>query len=144
MPVCKLNCIVGHSQASMLKMPCNGSLSAYKCSIPIYRKITIERHFEKFTINFQATNTLPNHGYFSCYTYIDFSRKFTKSVKKHVLYLFNRVKGKCMSIIYQFDAYCIKKRLLIEYKCIDFVIQNLECKYGNLQSDFPGFYRNRV
>lgn len=144
MPVCKLNRIVGHSQASMLKMPCNGSLSAYKCSIPIYRKITIDGHFENFRVNIQANTLQPKSTAIMVNCIPNNFSNLTKSVKKHILYLFNRIKGKCMSIIYQFDAYCIKKRLLIEYKCIDFVLQNLECKYGNLQSDFPGFYRNKI
>lgn len=144
MPYDALNCIVGHSQASMLKMPCNGSLSAYKCSIPIYRKITIERHFENFRVNIQANTLQPKSKAIMVNCIPDNFSKFTNSIKNTVLYLFNRVKGKCMSIIYQFDCYCITNRFLLDTFCNTKRIYFTECKYGNLQSDFPVISKNRV
>jgi hypothetical protein len=144
MPYNALNCIVGHSQASMLKMPCNGSLSAYKCSIPIYRKITIERHFENFRVNIQANTLQPKSTAIMVNCIPDNFSKFTKSVKKHILYLFNCVKGKCMSIIYQFDCRVLSNRLQSDTFCNTKRIYFTECKYGNLQSDFPVISKNRV
>lgn len=144
MPYNALNCIVGHSQASMLKMPYNQHSSILQYSIPIYRKITIERHFENFRVNIQANTLQPKSTAIMVNCIPDNFSKFTKSVKKHILYLFNCVKGKCMSIIYQFDCRVLSNRLQSDTFCNTKRIYFTECKYGNLQSDFPVISKNRV
>lgn len=122
----------------------NQHSSILQYSIPIYRKITIERHFENFRVNIQANTLQPKSMAIMVNCIPDNFSKFTKSVKKHILYLFNRVKGKCMSIIYQFDCYCITNRFLLDIFCNTKRIHFTECKYGNLQSDFPVISKNKI
>jgi len=104
----------------------------------------IEGTFENFKVNIQAnTLTIKTHDHRG--SYIPYhSCKVINLLKNTVLYCFNHVKGKCMSIIYQFDCYCITNRLQSDTFCNTKRIHFTECKYGNLQSDFPGFSRDRV
>ena len=128
-PVCKLNCITGHSQASML---------------PIHSKMLLERRFEKFKLNIQGNTTPKNTGNFQVYSTCLLKHKFINSLKNTVLYCFNHVKGKCMSIIYQFDCYCITNRLQSDTFCNTKRIHFTECKYGNLQSVNCKSFNGRV
>ena len=123
----------------------NIPLCSEKCSTSeICCKPAIEGRFEKFTINFQATNTLPNQPKTTGNGSYSIKHKFINLLYNHVLYLFNMVKGKCMSIVYQFDCYCITNRFLLDIFCNTKRIHFTECKSKILQSDFPRFSRDRV
>ena len=116
-----------------------------KCSTSeICCKCLIDGRFEKFKLNIQA-NTLPaktiaDQAYFN----LDNSCKAINSLKNHILYCFNRVKGKCISIIYQFDCRVLSNRLQSDIFCNIKRIHFTECKYGNLQSVNCKSFNGRV
>lgn len=102
-------------------MTCKHSLIEYRYNIPVYSKIAIDGTFKKFMVYNQAT-TMPNdysqkQGYQVSFN-LDKISKHIKSIRYTILYLINRVKGKCMSIVLQNDANVLQKeynRMQIEY-----------------------------
>jgi len=123
----------------------NMLLCAEKCGTSeICYKCLIEGPFEKFTVKIRANTPPKTTGNFQVYSTYSFKHNLTKSVKKYILYLFNTVKGKCMSIVYQFDCRVLYNRLQSDTFCDTKRIHFTECKYRNLQSDFPVISRDRV
>jgi hypothetical protein len=123
----------------------NMLLCSEKCSTSeICCKCLIEWHFEKFTMKIQVNTLQPKSTAIMVNCIPNNFSKFTNSIKNTVLYLFNRIKGKCMSIVYQFDCYCITNRFLLDTFCNIKRIHFTECKYGNLQSDFPVISKNKI